>query len=432
MRYTPLAALAALLAWHPAAAQVAPGGMAVASFDSVWSAIDRTHFDTTFNGVDWRGVRDELRPRAEAARSAGELRAVLRDMLGRLHQSHFYLIPQESQEELASEAAGPGDAGMDVRLVGGQVVVTEVTADGPAARAGIQPGWVLEQAGERDLGRLLHALRAIEEPRARELQAWSGARAALSGQVGDALAVRMRDAGNQPRTISLVLGAPRGNPTRFGNLPELHVFVDARRVPAGPATAGVIRFNLWLPALAAQLDQAVNGMRDADGIVIDLRGNVGGAGAMAMGVAGHFIDRADTLGTMRMRSATLQFVVNPRRVTAQGERVTPFAGPVAILTDATTASTSEIFAGGLQRLGRARVFGMPSAGQALPSWMKRLPSGDVLVHAIADFSAPGGARLEGTGVVPDVTVAPTRAALLGGHDPALEAALEWIAAQRRP
>ena len=106
-----------------------------------------------------------------------------------------------------------------------------------------------------------------------------------------------------------------------------------------------------------------------------------------------------------------------------------FAGPVAILTDEMTASTSEIFAGGLQALRRARVFGATSSGQALPSLMPRLPNGDVLLHAIADMIGPGGVRWEGPGVVPDTPAPVTREALLAGRDPALDAAVAWIVEQ---
>jgi carboxyl-terminal processing protease len=185
-----------------------------------------------------------------------------------------------------------------------------------------------------------------------------------------------------------------------------------------------------MPAIAAAIDDAVNELRGADGIVVDMRGNFGGVGGMAMGVAGHFTERMDTIGTMITRGGRLQFVANPRRSTRAGEAVRPFAGPVAILTDALSISTAEIFAGGLQKLGRARVFGAQSAGQALPSYATRLPSGDVLVHAVADFHGPGGYRLEGPGVIPDVAAPVTREALLAGRDPALDAALRWIAEQK--
>jgi carboxyl-terminal processing protease len=58
------AALALAAATLPAAGQ----REGLASFDTTWAVIEHTHFDSTFNGVDWAAAREELRPRAEAAR----------------------------------------------------------------------------------------------------------------------------------------------------------------------------------------------------------------------------------------------------------------------------------------------------------------------------------------------------------------------------
>jgi carboxyl-terminal processing protease len=181
----------------------------------------------------------------------------------------------------------------------------------------------------------------------------------------------------------------------------------------------------------ARLDSAVDRLRQSAGIVIDLRGNPGGAGAMAMGVAGHLIDTTATFGTMKLRGGTMYFRSNPRRSSTAGERVTPFAGPVAVLIDQLTGSTSEVFAGGLQSLGRVRVFGTTSVGAVLPARADRLPNGDILYHAIADFKTADGTLLEGRGVIPDEQVITKRADLLAGRDPVLDAALRWIAAQAR-
>ena len=75
---------------------------------------------------------------------------------------------------------------------------------------------------------------------------------------------------------------------------------------------------------------------------------------MSMGMAGWFIDKPDQrLGTLFMRDTTLNFVVNPRAYT--------FPGPLAILVDGASASTSEILASGLKDLGRARIFGAHTA-----------------------------------------------------------------------
>jgi carboxyl-terminal processing protease len=169
--------------------------------------------------------------------------------------------------------------------------------------------------------------------------------------------------------------------------------------------------------------------RTADGIVIDLRGNPGGLAAMIMGISGHFLDERKPLGTMKSREAELKFAANPRLVNGAGERVEPFKGRLAILVDSMTGSASECFAGGMQALGRAHVFGQTSMGQALPAFFDKLPNGDVLIHATGDFVTANGTRLEGRGVIPDQVVPIVRSELLAGRDTTLEAALAWIDAR---
>jgi carboxyl-terminal processing protease len=181
-----------------------------------------------------------------------------------------------------------------------------------------------------------------------------------------------------------------------------------------------------MPSVDGLVQQAVDRFRDAKGIVVDLRGNPGGLAAMIMGISGHFMTERKPLGTMKSREAELRFVANPRLVSATGQRVEPYGGPLAILVDSMTGSASECFAGGLQSLGRARVFGQTSMGQALPAFFDKLPNGDVLIHATGDFVTADGTRLEGRGVIPDRMVPIVREELLAGRDGTLEAALAWV------
>ena len=406
--------------------------VALATFDSVWSSVNRTFWDTTFYGVNWPAVRDSLRPRAQQAATNAELRQVIGAMLDELGQSHFNVIPGEASESL--RAAGParegdpGDAGMEVRYVDGRVLVSRVAPGGAADAAGIRPGWTVDAAGAMTAQRVADAVQKLSgtmDARRVATMAAGAMSSTFRGTAGDTLRVKLTDGEGRPVERALVLRELRGQMARFGNLPPLEVRVEQDTLQA----AGRIAFNIWLPAAIPALDRAVDELRGTDGIVIDLRGNPGGLGGMAPGWAGHFVDRRDTLGTMITRRDRVEFVINPRRVNAAGHRVQPFAGPVAILTDEMTASTSEIFAGGLQALGRARVFGATSSGQALPSLMPRLPNGDVLLHAVADMKGPGGVRWEGPGVVPDTPAPVTREALLAGRDPALDAAVAWIVEQ---
>jgi carboxyl-terminal processing protease len=160
-------------------------------------------------------------------------------------------------------------------------------------------------------------------------------------------------------------------------------------------------------------------------LVLDLRGNPGGVGPMSVPVARMLLSEPGSLGALRFRDFTQEFNVEPDP--------DPFTGPVAVLVDAGTASTSEIFAQGLRDLGRVTIVGgEPSAGAALPSLIEELPGGAVLQYVVGDYRSPSGVAVEGKGVVPDVTVKETRQAFADGKDPVLDAAAEHLHGKLSP
>lgn len=408
----------------PGSAQVP---QAIETFDFVWRTVRDSHFDKALNGVNWDGVGNELRPRAAAARSVGEVRAVIRDMLGRLGQSHFVIIPGSPDNLTETPRDLSGSPGFDVRLIDRDLVVTEVEPSGSAMIEGVKTGWKVVEIDQTRLEPLLTPLSEGLEPRLLQVEAWRLAHSRLSGPAGTRANITFEDGAGKPMTLALERREETGHRVTVGNLPTMFVRVDAQRARTpGGRTAGVIGFNVWMTAIDQPFADAVDDFRSSNGIVIDLRGNPGGLAAMLMGISGHFIDERKALGVMKTRDTELRFNVNPRRVNTKGERVEPFAGPVAILVDALSGSASECFTGGMQSLGRVRVFGQRSMGQALPALFANLPNGDVLIHAYGDFVTSDGTRLEGRGVIPDEIVPLERAHLLAGRDRSLEAALAWI------
>jgi carboxyl-terminal processing protease len=409
---------------HGTVAQVPLG---LETFDAAWRLVRDSHFDKTLNGVDWVAVSAELRPKAAAAHTVGDVRAVIRDMLSRLGQSHFALLPATADNATDTARDVSGTPGFDVRLVGKDLLVTDVDPEGGAAAAGVRTGWKLRSVDGTATTTLLAALSDTLEPRLLQVEAWRLVHMRLRGPSGSSAAMSFEDGSGRTVQSSVERRVERGQPVTVGNLPTMYVRVRSQRVetPAG-RPAAVIAFNVWMTAVDPLFQKAVDEFRQSDGIVIDLRGNPGGLAAMLMGISGHFIDERKALGVMKTRDNELRFVVNPRRVSGSGERVQPFAGPVAVLVDALSGSASECFAGGMQSLGRVRVFGQRSMGQALPALFARLPNGDVLIHAYGDFVTADGTRLEGRGVVPDEPVALDRGELLAGRDRTLEAALAWF------
>ena len=405
------------------------------SFDIVWTRIrdnywEPAYLETATRNFSWNALRDELRPKVAAAKSAAEARSVLQDLVQRLHLSHFGIIGADAYRDLdLNDRAAPGDGqtGLGIAIIEGRAFVRSVESDSPGAQAGVRTGWRFVKIGSQDVDPLLD--RIAKNAKAAQVEHVQHAvlLARLAGPPGVPIAVQFEDLKGQRLTKSIDHAPPKGRPAKFGFLPPVPVWVESRQLERPAGNVGYIHFNLFLdpmrlmPAIEKAVDECAGRCR---GFVVDLRGNPGGLGILATGLAGYFLNQPDLkLGTMIRRDTTLNFVVNPR--------TTQFSGPLAVLIDSGTGSTSEIFAGGMQDLSRARIFGSRSMGAALPSMIERLPSGDGFQYAVANYISNSGRALEGEGVKPDTAVQHTRASLAAGQDAPLEAALEWIYAQKK-
>ena len=326
------------------------------SFDYVWKTIREKHWSLPA-GLDWNKTKDELRPKVETAETREQARAVIREMIGRLHQSHFNILPEDVYDSL--HEAAEGQPGFDLRIIDDQVVVVC-----PKPRKYIRGGWFRECAEQSYAPKVQKAAAAIPDPGIRRVMAMRAALAAVGGAIGSKVKIEFLDGSNQPVVKEIEEKAPRGKPVKFGYLPEQHVWFESSQSDS----IGYTRWNIFMDptAVSSRFADSVQSCRACDGFIIDIRGNPGGIGGMAMGMAGWFISEPNKrLGVMKTRDTEVKFVILPRPET--------FDGPLAILVDEGSASTSEIFAGGMKDLGRARIFGTRTAGAALPVRFRTAP-----------------------------------------------------------
>jgi carboxyl-terminal processing protease len=395
-----------------------------AIFDAAWITVRDKHYDKTLGGLDWQALRARYEPLAVGAPDEPTFYRTLNEMLGALGQSHLVVSGPGAEELPLAEEPPPasaalsgdiGDPGLTVRIIEGQPTITAVRPGSSAARAGLKPGFLVTHLGGRPAGALPptpRPMRPIEERFRLRLQAMQR----LSGPVGTRVTVRYLDGNDRPGEVMLERDPPRGKPVQIGLLPPLYPEVHVSQV----GDVGVIAFNFFLlePVLA-EVQKAIDGFRarGTKALILDLRGNPGGLGAMAIPVAARLVTKPLVLGTIQFREYGNTLTASP----SLGVR--PFTGRVVVLTDEGTASTSEILAAGLQEARRATVVGDTTLGAALPSAIERLPGGAVMQYIVADFRTPKGVLLEGRGVQPDRRVVETRSALRTGRDPVLDAGL---------
>ena len=418
------AAPAAPVVAATAAASVAPHGAERREeiFERVWSRVNERYFDPTFGGVDWNLMRRRYLPKTTQAKTDAEFYALLNQMLGELKQSHFGVVPpgtpdampeKSEKRNAATPEKGEGTAGFTVQLVEGKLTIARVSSGGAAAAAQLQPGVVLTSLDGKSAEDFLTGLRArAREPRALPTYVRLIFDSLLAGPINSETTIGYLDADGAAQTVALKRRKAPGALTTFGALPPLTVENEKRRLPGN---LGYIRFNIFLMPILEPFRAALRELKDTKGMILDLRGNPGGIGALASGVAAPFVSKETNLGVMKMRQGDIRFPVYPT--------ATPYTKPLVILTDEGTASTSEILAASLQESGRAVIVGAETAGMALPSQVENLPGGGKLQYAFADFRTQKGKLIEGLGVRPNIPVTLTRRDLLTGRDPILEAAI---------
>jgi len=152
--------VAVLLAGIPLYAQLtaAQKQLNLASFETVWTTIRDKHWDKNPGGLDWQAVHEEFRPKMEKTETIEDARAVIREMLGRLHQSHFAILPFAIYQTIENIEEGDGTPGFDVRAIDGRAIVTEVAPGSMAANAGVKAGWEVASAAGKDLAPMIAQL----------------------------------------------------------------------------------------------------------------------------------------------------------------------------------------------------------------------------------------------------------------------------------
>ena len=402
-----------------------------AIFEGAWTLVRDKHYDKKLGGLDWNALRAKYQPLALGAPDTATFYRFLNQMLGELGQSHLEVSgpgapPSPALDAQGATDSGPqpgsGDPGLTVRIIEGRPTVTMVQPGSPAERAGMRPGYIITDVGGWPVqlpSRSLRPLRPVEERFYLRLAATRR----LLGPPGTRVTVKFLDAADKPGQVVLEREAPQTKPVKLGLLPPL--YPDVRVSQSGDV--GVLSFNLFLSeGVLPRVQSAIDGFRarGSKALVIDLRGNPGGQGAVAIPIAARLVEKPLTLGTLQFRDFNQTFTAGPSL------GVKPFLGRVVVVTDEGTASTAEIFAAGLQEAGRAIVVGDTSLGAVLPSQIESLPGGAVMQYVVADFRTPKGVLLEGRGVQPDRRVVESRAALLGGRDPVLDAAVVAARASR--
>jgi carboxyl-terminal processing protease len=176
---------------------------------------------------------------------------------------------------------------------------------------------------------------------------------------------------------------------------------------------------------------------EAPGLVLDLRGNGGGATA-------HGWDLLTWLSDEPLEGTSSRHRVGDALERARAGRETPvrwrelagepwarararrYEGPVAMLVDARTYSAAEDTAAAFRLMRRGPIIGETTGGSTGQPLFLDLPGGGVARICVKRDTWPDGSDFVGVGIAPDIEVRTTLADVRAGRDPVLERALAYL------
>jgi carboxyl-terminal processing protease len=379
-------------------------------FEKIWREIYNHYYDPSYNGVDWKEVRQRYTPLVEATKSDQEFYALMSQMTSELHDAHTRFNSPEQWKNFRRQQGVT--VGFSVDDVDGKTVVTNVIPGTDAAHAGIEQGMVVLRVNDTPVAERVAEIEKKRLPSSSERATrWFIYNRVFAGPADTPVKVALQRADGSVLEVNV-------RRQIYSAAPEVTTHV----LPSGNV---YIRFDGFQRPITKEFRQALQKFRDAPGLIVDLRRNGGGDLAVLLPIAGYFFGRKtlfakDSTRTGKPLSSYVGLFKLPLQlyVGRPGEQI--YSGPVVILVDAHSASSSEVFAAGMQDTLRAKVIGSQSCGCVLGIAKPRvMKGGGVLEMSEVLWFSPKGRKLEGTGIIPDKIVVPSVADLQRRRDPVL-------------
>lgn len=299
-------------------------------------------------------------------------RAALVGITGYLNQQegagiHGVLTEAEHDRIEAWQRGERDGIGAIYQIISGRgVLLEEVFADGPAARAGMETGDLIV---------------AIDD------QPFTG--------LSDALIYELTSQAAQRPRITLDVLRAGSEPHRFEVLRGRYHIDAVSQAADQRCTVDLLFFS---QGSAARLSSILSELPDDSGLLLDLRDNQGGLLSEALQAASLFLESGAVITYRRTAGGADEALV------ATGQR--QWSRPVVVLINERTAGAAEVFASALQAHRAATLVGTTTAGQAAEPGYYPVGSGMVLKLADTSLRAPSGRSWAGSGLTPDVQVQP--------------------------
>jgi len=221
--------------------------------------------------------------------------------------------------------------------------------------------------------------------------------------------------GPQGTTVHLGIMRPGYNDLIYFDIVRQDIEVPVTQEAIKEGNVGYLSLTDWTQNVDEKISAAVKDLsaKGARSLVIDLRGNGGGYMEPAVAAADLFLSQGTIVSSKgRVTGTTRDYKADPD---------VEWDGPVVILVDRGSASSSEIFASALHDNKRCTLVGETTFGKGSVQKLFRQQDGSAIRLTVARYYTPSGQSINDEGITPDV---PVRNPVAGGQDLQMEKAIE--------
>lgn len=293
----------------------------------------------------------------------------LHGLLESLDANSSYLTPTEYRHYRAQKSNGKGDIGATVSKRFGYAAVVATIPGGPADKAGIDTGDIIE---------------AIEGKSTRDLSL-AEVKGLISGEPGSNVSfsiVRARRA--EPQKVTVTRDVTSIPPASSKMLEENIGYVKVDTLSKGKSQE--------VAAKVKELQKA-----GAKKLILDLRNCADGEENEGIATANLFLDHGMITYLQGQKYSRETFNADP------GKAVTNL--PLVVMVNHGTAGPAEVAAGALLENARADVVGDKTFGMGSVQKLIDMPDGSALILSVAKYYTPSGKAIQDTAITPNILVA---------------------------
>lgn len=407
------------------------------AFDALFENVSKEYPFTSDKNIDWNTLYNEYSARISSANNDEDFFKILKEFSYAIPDGHIGISFNDLVGQYFFENYGGSFGLILVELSDGRVLVKDVLPGTPGARAGVQVGSEILEWEGRAIGEVINEIEPFFGPYSTEHHRRFEQLVFLT-RVPPNSRVELRYQNPDTEAQTTILRADVEYDSLFEWIPSLTVDEISPPIVGEvlePSGLGYIRINTFSADynLTAQLwDHYINSLIDAEvpGLIIDMRVNGGGSSGLAGAFAGYFFDEEITVSKRSYYNDLLGEFEYKDPVGRIKPGPAYFEGPVAVLVSPYCISACEGFTYALSLSKNATIIGhFPTSGAygEVGRGQYDLPGGLSMQFPTGRSETPeGDLLLEGTGVIPDITVPVTEKSALGETDAVLEAAIKAL------